>query len=477
MGTPWFEVDKAGLAKTVERRGKAFVFYELLQNAFDEGAKTVTVVAEPVEGKPQVDLVVTDDVPEGWKDLRHSYTMFAESPKKADPKKGGKFDIGEKLVLALCTEASIITTTGGVLFEPSGRKNVKTKRAVGSEFNGFVKMTRTELAEAIEGFKLVIPPPTCKVTLNGEALKERKSLVKFEATLQTEIADETGVLRRVDRKTEIEVYETLPGETAHIYELGIPVVETGDKYHVVVHQRVPVSMDRDNVPPVYLRKLRALVLNHTSDKLTEVEAASSWVTNATTDKVVTTAAVDVVLKKRFGDKIASYDPSDPEANKVLQSRGYVIIHGGALPGETWTKVKEGGLVVPSGQLASTKPDGFLACKTMNPETAGQALVLKWYETWGSKLLGVKVKARLIDEHRVRDMANWDTQKKTVTLNRAHLGLDFFENGITEAVIALAIHEFAHESGGGDHLSSKYYDELCILGARLALMAGPNWFHE
>lgn len=481
MGAPWFEVDKKGLAKTVERRGKAFVFYELLQNAFDEGAKTVTMIASPVEGKPLVDLVVTDDVPEGWKDLRHAYTVFAESFKKGDPTKAGKFDLGEKLVLALCDEASIVTTTGGILFEPGGRKNIKSKRKVGSEFNGFVRMTRAELSEAIAGCMLVIPPAGCTVTLNGEALKQRKAVAKFEASLQTEIADDTGVLRRVERKTEIEVFETLPGEVAHIYELGIPVVETGDKYHVVVHQRVPVSLERDNVPPPYLRKLRALVLNHTSDKLTSEEAASSWVTNATTDKAALPAAVGNVIKKRFGDKVATYDPSDPEANNVLVSKGYTILHGGSLPGETWTKVKEGGFAPPSGHLAPTKPDSFLACKTIEPETDGEKFIVEWFKVMGKELLGHKVKVRMIDETRVRDMANWNSSSKTITLNRGHLGNGFFNNGVTEEVIALAIHEFAHDFPGGDnHLSAAYYEACCTLGARLALRTnagGSGWLTE
>jgi hypothetical protein len=35
----WFDVDKQGLAKLLERRGKAFAIMELIQNAWDTNAK------------------------------------------------------------------------------------------------------------------------------------------------------------------------------------------------------------------------------------------------------------------------------------------------------------------------------------------------------------------------------------------------------------------------------------------------------
>ncbi len=81
----WFEVDKNGLAKLLARRGKGFVVSELIQNAWDTDAKEVTVTLAPIEGVPYASLVVTDDDPEGFKDISHAFTLFAESAKKTDP--------------------------------------------------------------------------------------------------------------------------------------------------------------------------------------------------------------------------------------------------------------------------------------------------------------------------------------------------------------------------------------------------------
>ncbi len=128
----WFEVDKEGLAKLVERRGKVFILHELLQNAWDCGKATnVNVSLIPIANKPFAELVVEDDDPDGFRDLSHAYTLFAESEKKSDKKRRGRFNLGEKLVLALCEEASVLSTKGRIAFDKQGRKksskNSKTK--------------------------------------------------------------------------------------------------------------------------------------------------------------------------------------------------------------------------------------------------------------------------------------------------------------------------------------------------------------
>src|SRR3990172_1784245 len=94
----WFEVDRAGLAKLVERRGKAFLLYELISNCWDTGATEVVVTLGEI-GRA-VELTIVDNDVNGFADLTHAYTLFAESSRKSDPSKRGRFNLGEKLVLA-----------------------------------------------------------------------------------------------------------------------------------------------------------------------------------------------------------------------------------------------------------------------------------------------------------------------------------------------------------------------------------------
>src|SRR5918911_4032737 len=118
----WFDVDEAGLGKQAEEHGKGRLVGELVQNALDEaGVTRIAITLAPVAGRPLADLTVEDDSPEGFRDLAHAYTLFAESYKRGDPGKRGQFNFGEKLVLAVCESASISTTKGTVHFTEKGR--------------------------------------------------------------------------------------------------------------------------------------------------------------------------------------------------------------------------------------------------------------------------------------------------------------------------------------------------------------------
>ena len=78
----WFEVDKDGLAKVLARRGKEFIIFELLSNALDEDVTQVTItLTQPKSGVST--LTVVDDSPDGFENLSHAWTLFAESKKNS----------------------------------------------------------------------------------------------------------------------------------------------------------------------------------------------------------------------------------------------------------------------------------------------------------------------------------------------------------------------------------------------------------
>ena len=119
MSEQWFAVDKAGLGRQAEEHGKGRLIGELVQNALDEaGVTQIAVTLALVPGRPLADLTVEDDAPEGFRDLSHAYTLFAESYKRGNPEQRGQYNFGEKLVLAVCESASISTTKGTVVFDP-----------------------------------------------------------------------------------------------------------------------------------------------------------------------------------------------------------------------------------------------------------------------------------------------------------------------------------------------------------------------
>jgi hypothetical protein len=482
----WLQIDLDGLAKTLARNGKGFILRELVQNALDApGTTRVDVTFKPVIGRPLVTIEVTDDSPEGFKRLDDAWTLFADSSKKHDPTLRGRFNVGEKQVLAFCENARIESTTGTVIFNDKGRRVYTAPmyvRAAGSKFSGELRMTRAEMQEMVAAAKAIIPPTHIIVTVNGDALTRRVPVTEFDALLETEVADDTGVLKRVWRETTLRLYDT-DGQPAMLYELGLPVVETGDKWHCNVLQKVPLNIERDNVRPAYLQELRVAVLNATHELLVAADVTEPWVRDAmASDEALVDTIADVVTK-RFGYKVVAYDPSDPEANKIATASGYAVVHGGTLSADEWENVKRANAILPAGQVTPS-PKAFSPNGTPLKAVPRDEWPAAWHRfhdyvrRLGLALLGKPVSVTIAND------TGWGHRAacgpdRVLFWNVATEGKAFFDHGPTERVNSLVLHEFAHAAGASDHLSSEFYDTCCKLGARLAAAAvrDPSLFTD
>ncbi len=470
----WFDVDKKGLAKLMAGRSKAFIVFELLQNAWDEiNVKEVSVTVTPLDGTRNARITVTDDAPNGFADLRDAYTLFAESRKKGNAEQRGRFNLGEKLILALAKRAEIETTTGTIVFDEAGRIKSYFKRKAGSKFEADIPMTRTEINEINQAMKVLIPPPGITTTYNGHVLSPRTPIIWFEENLPTVVADDEGVLRKTSRKTRVQVYEPTEGETAMLYEMGIPVVETGDRFHVDVQQKVPLNMDRDNVTPAYLQAIRVAVLNATHHLIDEQDSKETWVREACGDERVTPEAVKTAVTLRFGDNAVRYDPSDPEANKRSAAEGRPVVYGGSLTAAEWANATRAGVLPAAGVVTPSptpySPDGDPLNVIPESEwTDGMRQIADYAAAIGPELLGLSgLDVVFANEPKWPYGATYG--KGRLTFNVGRCGKDFFEHGVTDDVNELLIHEFGHHFES-DHLSEDYYRALCKVGASMVRLA-------
>lgn len=483
MKNSWFQVDKDGLRKLIDERGKAFVLYELVQNAWDTSAKNVSVRLEKLPGRPFAEVIVIDDDPDGFHDLAHAYTLFAESVKKNDPTKRGRFNLGEKLVLALCKSARVESTSGTVVFNEDGSMSrSKKKTAQGSVFQAIIRMNQAEYDEVCEAMFKLIPPDGVTTLFNSEEIlpmAENLQVATFETTLPTIASNEEGTLIRTKRKTEVRVYET-GGKPGWIYEMGIPVVETGDKYHVDVGQKVPLNMDRDNVPPGFLKKVRAEVLNRTASDLSKEEASESWVTNALESEDVEDEAVSTTLDQRFGKKRAVYDPSDPEANMNLTAQGYNVVSGGSLPKAAWASARRAEAMRPSGQIAPT-PKPFSddpnapVMEEIHPDDWSQgmkevAAIIRWFAD------RLEINSDLLVRYglppRRRDYRWAASFGRGFIWNVTVMGRKWFDEWDQHAAefMDTMIHEFAHSRTGTDnHLDHRFFRACTEIGSKVSLL--------
>jgi hypothetical protein len=476
----WFEVSKDGLAKIMSRKSPAFALFELVQNAWDTSATEVNIKIEAVRGQALVSLYIEDDDPTGFSDLAHAFTLFAESKKKGDPTTRGRFNLGEKLVLAMCQSAEITSTTGRVTFDANGRHQSRIKRE-GSSFHGYLRMTREQVGEMLHAASLLLPPiPT---TLNGIRLTNAAPIKTFEVTLPTEMSDAEGFIRRTARKTKVRVYACSSGQPSRIYEMGIPVVETDDPWSVEVMQKIPINMDRDNVPPAYLRELRVAVVNAMKDQITKDNAATTMVQEALGDSRIDPQAVAHILDHQFGSKRAVFDPRDQEANAAAVAHGYTVIPGSAYSKSQWSNIRSAEALVSSGKLFPTPkpysddPNARLA-KVIPEEkwTPGMRETAEYARDLAWRLISKDIRIVMEVEPMASYGANYGHQ--TLTFNVGRLGRDWFNHGVTLDVNDLILHELGHEFES-NHLSAGYHKALTRLGAKLAqlVLSEPTFFTD
>jgi hypothetical protein len=464
---PWLEVDIDGLRNTLSRKGKVFAIYELIQNAWDEDAEVSVTLTEP-DAKGRSILTCTDNAPGGYMDLTHAHTMFATSYKREDATKRGRFNVGEKLVLALCDEARITSTTGQIIFdEDRTRRTTRKKTKVGTEFVGKLALTPEEYQEICRQVQSIFPP--IKTTFNGKPIPNRTPIHRFEYTLATEVADEAGITRLRQRETEIRLYEPLAGEKPTIYEKGLPVVEIDTKWHVDVQQKIPLNIERDNITPSYAKTIYVAVLNEMHDYIEKDEAAATWVRIAMGDERATPEAIVKVMDERFGPDRVSYDPNDKGSNREATSKNFTVIPGGAMSKSEWDSVRRAGAITSAGKLFPTNVDDNPAKLADEKDiTDDVTKFVRFITAVSPRVLPHKVDVRVINDNDAEHegCTRWKKDSYVFELNLAyHDCADWQEN------YHLFIHELAHHAvQSNDHLLHKFYETSIDIAAKLVTLA-------
>ena len=476
----WFDVNKKGLEQLLNGKSRTFAIAELIQNAWDQEVTEVRVqIEKDSAGSHYHRVVVSDDDPNGWQDISDAFTLFNPSNKKSDPTKRGRFNLGEKLVLAICKEAKIVSVNSAVSFDDQGRRPIRTRTKTGSYFDGLLKVSKSEVQEFESYVKTFLTPDnieTCVDVLGNKfVLAPHKKVTEFNLQLPTITSDVEGNLKRTKRMTTVELFEVEDGEEPTIYEMGIPVVGLdGDKWHINIQQKIPLNMDRDNVTPAYLAQLRVAVLNEAGHLLEDDEATNDWVSSAAADERASSESVERVLTSRYGDKRVAYDPSDPEANKIAMSRGYTVVTGGSLSSGLWRNAKASSAIKPAGQITpSPKPysdDPNAEPVTIVPQsewTDDQSRFVEYAKKLHMDLIGKPLHVSVVKVN------NFSAAYGQCRLDiNANNGRAWFAPSNFKKQLALLLHEFAHFYCG-DHFDHKFHDAICDLGAKLAIQLGAD----
>ncbi len=476
-----FNLDTKGFRQVFADRPLSRMLEELVANAFDEDATRVAVTFEHRGGQDYL-LKVADNSPRGFADLSDAYTVFAPSKKKDDPSKRGRFCFGEKWVIARCQEVSITTTSGRVVFDVTNDRRSRSpkKTSEGTVVECQLRTTANEYSQACDRIRRILVPEHIAMTFNGEPVASRRPVRTTEASLPTEVADENGNLRRAERKASIDVYPVGPGEVGSIFELGIPVVETGDVFHYDVRQRVPLPINRNNVPPSYLKKLRSAVLDATVDLLTAEQAASKGVTDGIALARPETRIA--VIAARFGEKRFVTD-FNREAGGELFAEGHTPVPPNTFDAETWDALRDAGAIQSANQL---RPKHYMASVTLQEEriTPAMSRFRQFAELICQLTLGKTVAQwTWTDNPGAANVASCGPNGArgiSLAVNVGALGAEWFSDqpATSPTNIDLLIHELGHHAGALD-CTREHANEMTRIAAQLAVLmfTRPSLFEE
>jgi hypothetical protein len=185
------------------------------------------------------------------------------------------------------------------------------------------------------------------------------------------------------------------------------------------------------------------------------------------------------MAKKFGDQRVSFDPSDPEANKLAVSKGYTVVHGSMMSADAWTNARAAKAIQPAGQAApgpktwtgEGNPDAseFTDWIPESKWTDGMRQIALFAQRMAEKVLSQTITVKFCATSHHLGAGSYGASGE-LAFNTFRLGAKWFEQGIAEEVVELLIHEFGHEYSP-DHLSGQYHDALCRIGARLYAVAG------
>ncbi len=446
------------------------LIHELVQNALDNDATIIDV-----QLKPQGDLTYLrreEDHPAGFENLRDAWTLFRGTTKRAQPDKRGRFNIGDKLVIARWERAKVSTTTGSATCDGTGRHCSSQGTAKGSKFEGRLKLSQKERREIAEAIAQLLPPAQPKIRFNGREIETRTPDHIITATVPTEIKNKRGKPRRERRETTIALHRAREA-TGWILEMGLPVAKVEEPSLYDIQQRLSQNRERAGLATRLVQEIRAKCSGTTKAMVARENLTGNSVSDALESNHCLPILAAQIITERFGKTIAT---QRPEASKTATSHDYTIIPEGNFSQETWKKLRSAQATQPASKLyPSPKPystDGTpLRLLDQGKLTPRARLQIERLEMLASRLVNHPITTILVDEPAWHFNATYGPSG-TLTWNWVALGTALFENSIGETQLSLLIHELGHEKSG-DHLAAAYHKALTEYGARLAILALTN----
>ena len=330
----WLSISTEGFAAMNAARPAEHLIKELVQNSLDSF----------VEGQPgrielrygsQNDGFVVECADNGsgisnLGDLRVVYLTH----KTDSHLKRGRFGRGFKEALCIAEQAWVVSGGQQLEFLLENGERV-TRQGVASDVGTGTRVWMrmpwpAETGDRLDAyFAQFLVPEGIELVVNGERINARAVEHRVQANITTELYDAIGQSwKKPSRTTTIHLVRPQPGETATIYEMGIPVaaVDWNMPYHCDVQQRVPMNPNRDAVASGYPVKLHVACLPTLLEEMDESAVMDEWVGHA--GRRCESEVQKRIIARAFGENIARSVPRMGERHFDEDARelGLVVVN-------------------------------------------------------------------------------------------------------------------------------------------------------
>ncbi|HYO68909.1 MAG TPA: ATP-binding protein [Archangium sp.] len=431
----WFELSEEGWRRSNRARPLGQLVREALQNAFDQGARRVKARLEEDEVR------IEDDAPAGLARDEFAFTVFL-GEKDTPPTWRGRKGRGLKEMIAASDRAEVETVGRTLVFDDTGRHVKANTRRVGTCLRLFRHTSARERDEAVQLLRLTIAPPGVELLINGRTVRPPRAKDSLEDCPLETVELHRGVERYVERGTRVDLYYPRPGETPHLYELGLPVEPHHLPWHVDVQQRIPLAAERDAARDPYKRTLAAIILESLAPELSRQELSGAWVTEVlahfTLGEEALGAYVDKVLPPRA---VLSVGPRMDDRARQL---GAKVVDLRGMPQAALEQLET---VVEAADAYVERMEGPPRDVVVRPGARAERLVgvvrCLSKELTGREV-GVEFFERKVRDERAHVEAEYDRERRVLRVNMK--GRVRLEDPLEPRTLGIILHELAHEAG-------------------------------
>ena len=474
-----FEVDTEGFKNQMSEMKPFRLVYDMIANCFDESSVS-NIICKITQNSASTYKVWINDDGEGFLNYKDIFTMYRHSYKRSLPDKRGRFNLGEKQFFAVAIDGTVKTKNWFVKFYENKREIHQVEPIIGTDVIANFSWTKEQVKDILFSLEKLIVPKDKKLVLNGKQIESRNPVKQFNTELYTHLEESgSNKMRSVKRECEVHLYNLLEGETAWLYELGVPVqkLKQNIQWHVDVRQKVPLPTRRDQVSEAYLIDLYASVLNNAYDLVDKEESGSKWI-NIGMRKANEETARDIFTKQYGTDQVFIPSETDYHANERVNETGGQFIIPRTLDKYDKQHLEEIGVLRYAGKVFRSSPSEY--CENVEPtEAMGKY----------SKVVKLIAKDLIKKEINVFFVKSDSTHPawfgiNSITYNLPYLtgGKKFFEEFSVEG-IGLLIHELSHSESPNEqeypmpHSSAIFLSEMERIGGEIGKVGIDHWIKQ